>query len=43
MGAATLHIVKDMVPVYTVEKPEVYPQAKKVFDRRFVLQSHNGS
>ena len=30
MGAVTLHIVKDMVPVYAVEKPEVHPQAENV-------------
>ena len=27
MDAVMLHIVKDMVPVYTMEKPEVHPHA----------------
>ena len=30
MGAVTLHIVKDMVPVYAVEKLEVHPHAENV-------------
>ena len=29
-GGITLHIVKDMVPVYTVEKPEVHPHAENI-------------
>ena len=29
-GAVTLHIAKDMVPVCTVEKPEVHPHAENV-------------
>ena len=30
MRAVTLHIVKDMVPVYVVEKLEVHPHAENV-------------
>ena len=26
--SVTLHIIKEMVPVYTVEKPEVHPHAE---------------
>ena len=35
-----MHMVKDILPVYTEEKPEVHPHAGNV-PPRFVLRGHN--
>ena len=42
MDAVTLHIAKDMLLVYTVEKPEVHPHAENVWPHVCVTK-HNGA
>ena len=41
MNAVMLHIAKDMLPVYTVEKLGLIHMLK-TFVPRYVLQIHNG-